>query len=84
MFDADFDKQTRFNFSQQRVTTKPQVAAAQCASRSANLGLHHNAGAHAALATSVCDLSRYIMVDMVRVTTGARFWICVAKDANVG
>ena len=54
--DEAFDKQTRFNFSQQQSTAKKQTAAAQRTSWSAVLDLDHNVGAHAILATDFCDL----------------------------
>ena len=48
------------------------------------LDLDHNVGAHAVSTTDFCDLSRYTVEDMIRVTVGARLLVCAAKDADFG
>ena len=83
-FEDAFDKQMRFNFSQHWLTWKEQRAAAQRTSRSAVLDLDHNVGAHVVSTTDFCNLSCYIMEDIMRVMMGTRFFVCVAMDADFG
>ena len=80
-FDASFEKQLNFNFSQRRASHN-KLMTEQRASRSADLDVDHDVAAHSVTTNDFRDLSRYVMEDMVAATAGARFLVCIAKDAD--
>ena len=80
-FDAAFEKQLTFNFSQRRSSHK-KLMAEQRVSRSAILDVDHDVAAHNVTTTDFRDLSRYVMEDMVAATAGTRFLVCISKDAD--